>query len=244
MEGREYLAFTKKERSGILALVFILVAVIIVPKFFKGQSNLVAEEITSIGADSVQQLLKEIPVTNSRRIQYPSQQVSKPESRRDTIAFRTLQNNADKFGKSRGQYKPKSIAVVELNSADTTQLIALPFIGGKLAARIVTFRDKLGGFTSVEQIAEVYGLSDTAFMVVRKFLTCDATKVKKISINQVDVDALKTHPYIRWQLAKLLINYRSNHGPYRKTEDFFRINGVDSSFVNRISPYMQFDDSN
>ena len=46
------------------------------------------------------------------------------------------------------------IQSVDINTADTTAFISLPGIGSKLAARIVNFRDKLGGFYSIDQVGE------------------------------------------------------------------------------------------
>ncbi len=46
----------------------------------------------------------------------------------------------------------------DINTADTTQLAELRGIGSKLSARIVKYRDALGGFHSTEQYVEVYGL--------------------------------------------------------------------------------------
>lgn len=63
---------------------------------------------------------------------------------------------------------------VDINTADTTAFIALPGIGTKLAARIVLFRKKLGGFTGVGQIREVYGLKDSVFVILKPYLRCDS----------------------------------------------------------------------
>ncbi|MFL5808026.1 MAG: ComEA family DNA-binding protein, partial [Flavisolibacter sp.] len=50
------------------------------------------------------------------------------------------------------QRKP---SIVSINEADTSAFIALPGIGSKLAERIILFREKLGGFYSVDQISEI-----------------------------------------------------------------------------------------
>lgn len=50
----------------------------------------------------------------------------------------------------------------DINTADTSQLIALKGIGTTLAGRIVKFRDALGGFVSTEQFRDIYGRSSDA----------------------------------------------------------------------------------
>ena len=61
-------------------------------------------------------------------------------------------------------------SIIDVNTADTSAFISLPGIGSKLAARIVTFREKLGGFYSVEQIGETYGLPDSTFQKIKQWL--------------------------------------------------------------------------
>lgn len=128
-------------------------------------------------------------------------------------------------------------APFDINSADTTRLIALPGIGSKLASRIINFRDKLGGFYSVSQVGETYGLPDSTFQKIRPYLQADPGQIRKININTATADELKTHPYIRWQLAKTIIAYRNEHGPFAKIEDIKRIMAITEEVFNKIVPY-------
>ncbi|MBS1608989.1 MAG: helix-hairpin-helix domain-containing protein, partial [Bacteroidetes bacterium] len=111
-------------------------------------------------------------------------------------------------------YKKSNYGILEINSTDTTELIALPGIGSKLATRIISFRDKLGGFYSVEQVKETYGLQDSVFQKIRPYLTANSNSVKKININTVTLDELKQHPYFRYTIAGPLILYRKEHGRF------------------------------
>ena len=61
-------------------------------------------------------------------------------------------------------------SIIDINVADTTAFIALPGIGSKLAARIVNFREKLGGFYSIEQVGETFGLPDSTFQKIKQYL--------------------------------------------------------------------------
>lgn len=78
-----------------------------------------------------------------------------------------------------GRKKP---LMVTINDADTSAFIALPGIGSKLSARIVAFRDKLGGFYSVEQIGETWGLADSTFQKIKGRLQVSG-EVRKINVN-------------------------------------------------------------
>ncbi|HEY0749634.1 MAG TPA: helix-hairpin-helix domain-containing protein, partial [Chitinophagaceae bacterium] len=137
-------------------------------------------------------------------------------------------------------YKPveKKPLLVDINEADTTAFIALPGIGSKLAARIVNFRDKLGGFHSINQVGETYGVPDSTFQYIRTMLVVSNTRVKKININTVTKDELKLHPYIRWNLANAIIEYRLQHGKYSDLNQLKQIAIIDEATFNKIVPYL------
>ncbi|GAA3335066.1 ComEA family DNA-binding protein [Curtobacterium albidum] len=58
--------------------------------------------------------------------------------------------------------------VVDLNRADQATLETLPGIGPALAARIISWRDEHGGFTTVEDLLDVSGIGDTRFAELRE----------------------------------------------------------------------------
>jgi competence protein ComEA len=128
--------------------------------------------------------------------------------------------------------------VIDINSADTTALIALPGIGSKLAMRIINFRDKLGGFYSVNQVGETFGLPDSTFQKIKQYLKLENTSVRKININKATIDELKAHPYIKYNLANPIVAYRNEHGPFTKVEDLKKVMAVTDEIYNKIEPYL------
>lgn len=128
--------------------------------------------------------------------------------------------------------------IIDINSADTTALIALPGIGNKLAARIVNFRDKLGGFYSLAQVGETFGLPDSTFQKIKQYLKLENTSIRKVNINTATVDELKLHPYIKWSLANPIVAYRNEHGPFTKVEDIKKVMAVTEEVYNKIAPYL------
>jgi DNA uptake protein ComE-like DNA-binding protein len=133
-------------------------------------------------------------------------------------------------------------AAIEINTADTAAFIALPGIGSKLAARIVNFREKLGGFYEVHQVAETYGLPDSTFNQIRPLLQCNRPAVKQININTADANELKQHPYIRWTLANLIIKYREQHGVFKSPDDLLQLATVTPELLGKIRPYITVGD--
>lgn len=142
-----------------------------------------------------------------------------------------------------GNNPPKThtprFAVVDVNIADTTALIALPGIGSKLAARIINFRDKLGGFYSINQVGETFGLPDSTFQKIKQFLKLENIDMRKININTATIDDMKTHPYIKYGLANPIVAYRNQHGPFAKVEDVKKVMAVTDEVYNKIYPYLE-----
>lgn len=145
-------------------------------------------------------------------------------------------------GSGRKQYYTEKRSVgpsaIDINSADTSALIALPGIGSKLALRIISFREKLGGFYSVEQIGETYGLPDSTFSKIKPVLQCNKVSVQKININTADANTLKQHPYIRWNIANAIIQYRTQHDHFKSVEELQQLAVVTPEIFQKIKPYL------
>ena len=99
--------------------------------------------------------------------------------------------------------------LVELNDATPEMLNEINGIGEVLAGRIVKFRDKLGGFYIVNQLQEVYGLSVENYNRMSPFLKVDIEKIKKVNAQIATFNQLKSHPYVSWEMAKLIVTERN-----------------------------------
>lgn len=141
-------------------------------------------------------------------------------------------------GYAKPKKEPLSFTTIDINSADTADFISLPGIGSKLAGRIVAFREKLGGFYQVEQVAETYGLPDSTFQKIKPRLKLDHAVIKKININTATKEELRAHPYIRYVLATPIVAYREQHGLFAKLEDIKNIMAVTNDIYRKIEPYL------
>ncbi len=136
-------------------------------------------------------------------------------------------------------FSKKNYSSVDINTADTSAFIALPGIGSKLANRIISFREKLGGFYSADQVAEIYGLPDSTFSKIKSYLVVNNFSVKKIDINIADVNLLKQHPYIKWNLANVIVQYRQQHGNFKTLDELQNIALITPEIYKKISPYLE-----
>ena len=67
----------------------------------------------------------------------------------------------------------KKMLVINVNAARAEDLKALPGIGDVLSERIVRFRNKLGKFSSVEEVGKTYGLPDSTFQKIKPYLVLE-----------------------------------------------------------------------
>ncbi len=127
---------------------------------------------------------------------------------------------------------------IDVNTADTADWQALPGIGPGFARRIVAFREKLGGFYDVSQVGECYGLPDSTFKKIQPFLQIGNGSLKKIDLNLTDEKSLAAHPYIRYKLARLIVQYRNAHGGFRRVEELRQLPLVDDVIYRKIEHYI------
>ncbi len=144
-------------------------------------------------------------------------------------------NNYQPYEKK--SFEKKSAAPVEINSGDSTAFVGLPGIGTGYSRRIINFRNELGGFYSIDQVAETFGLPDSVFQKIKPLLKISGD-VLKININTATNEELKAHPYIRWQLANLIMEYKKQHGNFKSLEELKRIPVVDDGTYRKLLPYL------
>lgn len=137
-------------------------------------------------------------------------------------------------------YEPvrRSYQQVEINAADSSEWKSLPGIGSKLAMRIMAFRDKLGGFYSVHQVGETYFLPDSTFQKIKSLLTVDASRIRRININEADYVLLVKHPYVDKDLANAILQYRKQHGSFEQLSDLKKIMLLHDSTYEKVKHYL------
>ena len=307
---KDYLTFTRRERIGLLIIVFTIIIVIILPKTIRNKQSEQQPIADTSWISAIRKLEVKDSQSNEKDIRRPefadndrSYQFDRSAGQGSSVpvlfyfdpntideagwqklglknkTIHTIQNYLAKGGHF---YKPEDLkkiyglhpadyvrlerfikiedpvpgnfsdanpkkdkvpkssspAVIDINGADTAAFISLPGIGSKLAGRIVNFRDKLGGFYSVDQVAETFGLPDSTFQKIKQFLTVGTNPVKKININTATADELKSHPYIKASIAGPLVAYRNEHGLFSAIEDIRKVAAVTNDVYNKVSPYL------
>ena len=131
---------------------------------------------------------------------------------------------------------------IDLNIADTFQLMQLPGIGEVYARRICKYRDLLGGYVHAGQLHEVYGLDPSVVDTIEKHLSIDTLHIRPIAINRATFRELIRHPYLGEYQTKAILDYRD----YRKGEvahikELLLHNILDQKTYQKIEPYLVAD---
>lgn len=127
--------------------------------------------------------------------------------------------------------------VLDLNVADTAELKRIPGIGSVLARRIVSYRQRLGGFFRVEQLQEIEHV-DT---VVNKWFRVDGDSLRMLEVNHAGLDELRKHPYMDFYKARAIIDYRRKRGKIKGLSRLSLFEEFSEKDLERLSPYLSFD---
>lgn len=125
----------------------------------------------------------------------------------------------------------------DLNKANAEELQKVRGIGPAFSKRIIKFRSALGGFYDLRQLNEVYGLKpETIEEIVKHFEI--TSEVEKFNINSDSAKVLASHPYISYDLAWVMINYRKVHGDFESGEELKKVKALDDSTFIKLKPYL------
>lgn len=141
--------------------------------------------------------------------------------------------------------KPKTFSeknekhITELNSADSLQILNIKGIGPAFTKRIIKYRNMLGGFHTINQLKDIYGMTDSLFLIITPQIQIDKSKISTIPINSIDLNSLRKHPYLNFQTAQAIYNYRFKHGKLTE-KDIIELGIFNKEKLNLILPYFTY----
>jgi DNA uptake protein ComE-like DNA-binding protein len=135
---------------------------------------------------------------------------------------------------------PSYQGVVDINTAGLDAWKALPGIGDVLADRIIRFRDRLGGFHTVGQIADTAGLPPETFEMIAERLTITEGP-QLIDLNRASIEELRSHPFITFRQAQAIVNYRQHHGKFAEVKEVMQVLSLSTEWLEQMAPYLTCD---
>lgn len=134
----------------------------------------------------------------------------------------------------------KKDTILNLRTADTTELKMIRGVGSYRAKQIVRYRDALGGFVRVEQLREVEGMELVADSVMKHFVL-DSANVKQLNVNSMGVRQLSRHPYLRFEDAKAIYELRRRKIKLDSIEQLYELETMSDETIKKVAPYLNFD---
>ena len=156
------------------------------------------------------------------------------EIRNEDKPYQNSPFKLDSLNKNKGK---KVFEVLEINAADSESLVKLYRIGSSLASKIINYRNKLGGFLNLNQLTEIWGFDEDILYDLQGKIKVDASKARRLNLNNVDLETLKQHPYYKFKLSQAIVNYRLQHGNFKSMLDLRNIRIVNDSIFKLISMY-------
>lgn len=133
--------------------------------------------------------------------------------------------------------KSEHIPILDINVADSTALVALPQIAEVMASRIHRYRNRLGGFVTLDQLFEVKGMDATRFEAVKPYIVLEHSEIVKINVNQDEFKTLLRHPYLEYEQVKAIVNHRERRGFIKDWEQLKGIVGDVNPLLERYVSY-------
>lgn len=160
----------------------------------------------------------------------------------DWVKNKSLAKSAA-FSKTNPAYfsKKEKLIVKDINQATHEDLIKIYGIGDVISKRILKFKESLGGFVSMDQMKDVWGLSPEVIEQLNtNFKVGTLPSLKKIDINNASVKELTQFPYFKYSLAREIVIYRSSYGDIKNATDLTKIKGMSIENATIIALYLDF----
>jgi competence ComEA-like helix-hairpin-helix protein len=226
------LRFTRDEQMGLILLLILVLAAIFVPRFMlppdPGPLNFEAlkRHIDSLEQAGEQPVFRQTTFAERSAGTYQTAASRKADTVRGSIDYKPF-------------VRPEAAEIVlDLNTADTTELQQLRGIGSYFARRIVEYRTRLGGYVHIGQLMEIKGIDEDRVLRWRQQLKVNPAVANKIDLSAATEEELRQHPYIGYYAARGIISLRKTQ-PVVSLDDLVQNNILTEEIAERLLPYVQ-----
>ena len=128
---------------------------------------------------------------------------------------------------------------IDINLAVKEDLKTINGIGEKLSERIIKYRSKLQGFSTLNQLYEVWGLdTEVVGKLLLVFKVINLPNIKKINVNTVPFRELLKNPYLDYELCKKIFEYKDEVAELQDISELKNIIGFPLDLYDRIVLYL------
>lgn len=215
---RDQLGFTHAETNGMLVLLLLISCLLAIPPILKWYD----QKYNSPNYDT------DVALLNSTLTWLQAQQV------KSDVSLKTATHPSTKIPK-----QTQAHSSFDINSATAQKLQTLLGIGPTRSARIIKYRDKLGGFVRQDQYKEVYRLDSVALNNLLQYAYIAPNfQPTKLRINQDDFRTLLRHPYLSYDQVKQMVRSREKHGRFNSIEELLQRGILDQGTFEKVKAYL------
>jgi competence ComEA-like helix-hairpin-helix protein len=160
--------------------------------------------------------------------------------KQDSIAVDSLQGDSVRVDSLPKWKSIKKDTILNLRTADTTELKLIRGIGSYRARMIVRYREQLGGYARVEQILEARGMDKVVPDSILPHFYIDSVVVEKMAVNRMRPESLQRHPYLNFEQAKAIYEYRRKHIRIKSADELKKIKHLSPEDIEKVLIYLDF----
>lgn len=244
MAWKDYLYFRQGQKIAVVILLGLILTALIINGVISARKR---QEVVVIQNDSLQREFEAF----EKSLQEKEENIDSGYRRR------YYASSADrKYSDQQNEYRPKSRETgytpfpkaeklaegqtISLNDADTAQWKKIPGIGSAFASRIVKYRNRLGGFASVNQLKEVYGIDAELYSKISPYIKPDGN-YSKINVNKLEFKQLLSHPYLNYKQVKAIVSLRDRKGRIASINELSMLDEFTTADIERLAPYLEFE---
>lgn len=134
----------------------------------------------------------------------------------------------------------KTARQIEINTADSIELVSVRGIGPATAQRLIHYRRMLGGFHSAGQLKELAGRREENYLLILQQISVDTSKIVKIDINFAPSRQIAEHPYVSPSVTDKILKTRQLKGGWISIEEMVKDNVLTGAQAEKLSPYLYF----
>ena len=244
MAWKDYLYFRRGQKIAVMILLGLILAALIIDGVLSSRKQ---RQVVIIQNDSLQ-----------REFEAFEKSLREKEENIDSGYHRRYYaSSADrKYSDQQNEYRPKSRETgytpfpkaeklaegqtISLNETDTVQWKKIPGIGSAFASRIVKYRNRLGGFASVDQLKEVYGIDAELYSKISPYIKPDGN-YSKINVNKLEFKQLLSHPYLNYKQVIAIVSLRDRKGKIASINELSMLDEFTTADIERLTPYLEFE---
>jgi competence ComEA-like helix-hairpin-helix protein len=223
---KDYFSFRRGESVGLSALIALIVLILVFPYIYQIFKKETKTDFTVFDSE-----IKKFQINPSALNSDNYQVIS--DKKINGLSAISYRQSAQNYHSKDGNF------IVELNGADSLELMRMNGIGPAFAKRILKYKEKLGGYWQKEQLLEVWGMDKMRYDGIKENIIVNRDSIHKINLNKTAFKKLLKHPYIGYEIARGIVEFRKNHGEIKTVEEIRKFKGMNDSIFEKIEPYVK-----